>query len=54
LNANLKTNKESSIIIEKISDTLIIAKRKIKQNQKKSRIEAAKTILLNYEKFNNN
>ena len=50
--ADLKTNKEktftkkeSSIIIEKISGALIIAKRKIEQNQKKSRIEAAKTAL---------
>ncbi len=50
--ADLKTNrektfskKESSQIIEKISDALIIAKRKIEQNQRKSRIEASKTTL---------
>ncbi|MDX8341759.1 hypothetical protein SLH46_21345 [Draconibacterium sp. IB214405] len=50
--AGLRTNKEKTFtkkesyeIFERISDALIIEKRKIEQNQKKSRIEASKTTL---------
>jgi len=50
--ANLKTDSSNSFtktqsfeISEKISESLITAKRIIEQNQKKSRIEAAKIVL---------
>jgi len=50
--ANLKTDSENSFtksrsneIIERISTSLVTAKRTIDQNQKKSRIEASKVIL---------